>query len=238
MKKKLIASVSAVCVMVAGIFVVANAARDPIVVQALGVQTGGVRTAGELQAENDELRAIIQMFLANMSNGAPQAAEQQAVIPQISSQSARDIAVELVGYGIASDVMLFSEDGALLFEVVVRNGAMRYMVYVSAVTGEVVGMSSFNDGVAAGGIVPQTAPIPAFSPSPSQWPTSSPQVSASPRPSSSPSVSASPRPTSSPQVSASPRPTPSPRVSASPRPTSSPRVSASPRPTSSPSSRR
>ena len=155
-------------------------------------------TIAELMQTIAELRALINLLVGMDSSyeGEPQVT--QAGIPFISGQRAREIAVELVGYGEARDVLLFIEEGVLQFEVDVRHLNRRYMVYIDAINGEFISISRFDDGlqgdeseVAAtppSEAVSQPSPLPQASPSPS------PQASPSPSPHASPSPGQTGRP--------------------------------------------
>lgn len=65
------------------------------------------------------------------------ATENQSAATQISSQRAREIAVEFVGYGVANDVIAFTDAGALTFEVDVRHEDIRYVIQINAESGNV-----------------------------------------------------------------------------------------------------
>ena len=56
---------------------------------------------------------------------------------QISSLEAREIAVNFVGYGVAHDVLAFTDQDTLIFEVDVRDDAVRYVVQLNAESGNV-----------------------------------------------------------------------------------------------------
>jgi len=130
-----------------------------------------VNSNDEMRQQIDELRALINMLITLMGNNNSETAQNQpnmSGIPSISSQRARDIAVELVGHGTARDVFLISENSILTFEVEIRYNAVRYMVYVNAINGSVIRMSRHED----------VTPSP--SPSPSPAPTASPSPSPSP----------------------------------------------------------
>ena len=73
---------------------------------------------------------------------------QQGGLHRISSQRAREIAVDFVGYGIVHDVMAFTDGGVLLFEVDVRYNAMRYVVLINAENGNVTRLSRYEDETA------------------------------------------------------------------------------------------
>ena len=104
-------------------------------------------TIAELRQTIAELSALISLLLG--TDGTNEEG-QQAGIPSISSQRAREIAVELVGYGVARDVLLFSEDGVLQFEVEVWHLNRRYMVYIDAIDGEFLSISRFDEALAPG----------------------------------------------------------------------------------------
>ena len=84
------------------------------------------------------------------------AAELGGTLPQVSSQRARDIAEAHVGYP-ARDTLLFVEGGELVYEVDIRNDVLRYMVYVSAMTGDVLRAEDYN-------ISPSPTPTPTPTP--------------------------------------------------------------------------
>ena len=104
-------------------------------------------TIAELQQTIAELRALVNLLLGMDSDHEGDVQITQAGIPSISGQRAREIAVELVGYGEARDVLLFLDEGVLTFEVDVRHGTRRYMVYVDASDGEFISISRFEDGM-------------------------------------------------------------------------------------------
>ena len=193
MKRKVLATSVAAIMLVMGVFAVTSLTPPGVVVAQAAQVQAEQPTAEEMRAEIDELRQLILLLLQNMTNGNgyaqanPQSATQtQAGVPNISSQRARDIAVEVIGHGAAREVILFTENGVLLFEVDVRNGTTRYMVYINAATGAVVRMNSFNDGVAITPVPPiGTLPTPSPSPNPSPSPTQTPNSSSQQTPSSS-----------------------------------------------------
>ena len=221
MKRKVLATSVAAIMLVMGVFAVTSLTPPGVVVAQAAQVQAEQPTAEEMRAEIDELRQLILLLLQNMTNGNgyaqanPQGAVQtQAGIPNISSQRARDIAVETVGHGVAREVMLFTENGVLLFEVDVRNGATRYMVYINAATGAVVRMNSFNDGAVITPVppigtlpTPSPSPNPSPSPSPTQTPNSSSQQTPNSSSQQTPNSSSSQTPSSS---SSSPRSTSSP----------------------------
>jgi len=66
----------------------------------------------------------------------------QQAVGQISSQTAREIAVYFVGYGTVHDIRAFTEDGQLKFEVEIRHDLVRYMVIINAENGSVTRMDT------------------------------------------------------------------------------------------------
>ena len=141
-------------------------------------------------------------------------------VEQVTSQRAREIATQFVGYGTAYDIRAFTEDGILNFEVEIRQGAMRYVVQINGETGSVISLNSYVEddfavqdsseanvtGAPPELILQATTPEP--TPQPAQEPT--PQASPSPSPTASPSPTSSPSPSPSPTASPSPSPTTSP----------------------------
>ena len=174
MKKKLTASIAVTLVLAVGVFAFAWLDRD-------SVQASASNEAEErMQEEIAELRALIQALLGMIAwDYAEQPA--QVGIPQMSSQAAMNIAVEHLGFGIAEEVELLEIDDVLVFAVDVANGAIRYLVHVNAMNGDVINFNT-NDAV------PAVIPTQLITPSPSPQPTSSP----APRATSSP-ASSSPR---------------------------------------------
>jgi uncharacterized membrane protein YkoI len=125
-------------------------------------------TTEEMQATIAELTALINILIQNQST------DNQAGIPQISSQRAREIALELIGHGTARDVFLFTENSVLIFEVEIRHDNVRYMVYVNALSGDVVRMSRHEDGyqgiTTLPEVVPPIATLPPTTPPPTTPP--------------------------------------------------------------------
>jgi beta-lactamase regulating signal transducer with metallopeptidase domain/uncharacterized membrane protein YkoI len=67
---------------------------------------------------------------------------EQNNIGQITSQQAREIALDFVGYGTVHDIVAFINDDELVFEVDVRYGAMRYAVLIKAENGNILSLTS------------------------------------------------------------------------------------------------
>ena len=149
--------------------------------------------------------AVVALFALTGFGRTPQMTIQtQAQAQEISSRQAREIAVDFVGYGVAHDVMAFTDAGVLTFEVDVRHDEMRYVVLINAESGNVIRLSRYNDETAVAqatseppsnlGAMPDNPPQPTASPSVSNQgssPSASNQVSSPPVSSqgSSPSVS-------------------------------------------------
>jgi len=68
---------------------------------------------------------------------------------QISSQKARKIAVDFVGYGIVNDIQAFTEEGILIFEVDIRHDDVRYVVLLNAESGDITSLNRHTDDDAA-----------------------------------------------------------------------------------------
>jgi len=73
-------------------------------------------------------------------------AVQQYSVHQISSQKAREIAVEFVGYGVVHDIQAFTDENTLIFEIDIRYDAMRYVVLLNAESGNVTSLKRYADG--------------------------------------------------------------------------------------------
>ena len=78
-------------------------------------------------------------FLSPRDNSEQQSTE------QITSQRAREIAVQFVGNGTVYDISAFTEDNELIFEVEVRHGSTRYIVRINAESGDVTNLTGFFD---------------------------------------------------------------------------------------------
>jgi len=87
-----------------------------------------------------DLFDILDALLAEQDTDAP-------VEPElISAQQAAAVALEHIGHhGEPSNILLFSDYGVLTFEVDIRQGITRYMVYIDAVSGVVLSMGIFED---------------------------------------------------------------------------------------------
>jgi len=114
--------------------------------------------------------------------------EQQST-EQITSQRAREIAVEFVGYGTVHDIRAFTEDGVLKFEVEIRQEAIRYIVQINGVNGSVISLSSHTDDTATeqatsetNNTEPTTQTTPNPTPPQAQESTSQPPQEATPQP--------------------------------------------------------
>jgi len=143
--------------------IVAQAAQIPVMEQNTG------QNVEQMQAEISELRALIQALLQNMNGNGQGNAPLQAGIPTISSQDARNLALQFVGSGTVGESLFFSENGVPMFEVEVTTGNIRYTVHINAETSHLVRMSR--------GEVPAAVPPPAPAPPP---PPPVPQVTAPP----------------------------------------------------------
>ncbi|MDR2182805.1 MAG: PepSY domain-containing protein [Clostridiales bacterium] len=142
-------------------------------------------TYEEMRRQIEELRTLINLLITLLQNNNANTGQNQpnqAAIPSISSQRARDIAIELVGHGTARDVILFSDNGVLTFEVEVRHNNVRYMVYVNAIGGGVIRMSRHEDGYQGITTLPEVVPgraTPTPTPQPTPQPTPPPAASGS-----------------------------------------------------------
>jgi len=125
--KKFILGISAVVIFTLGYMSFGLLVEQPTQATAANNETAA------MQAEIAELRAMIQLLLSMLANQTTGESQQAA---RISSQQARDIAIEIVGQAsTAYNTLLFTENGTLMFEVEVHNGFLRYMVYVDAIMG-------------------------------------------------------------------------------------------------------
>ncbi|MCL2015864.1 MAG: PepSY domain-containing protein [Defluviitaleaceae bacterium] len=146
-----------VCVWVLG----ALFSHEPIVAQAAEVGSG--QSVEQMQAEISELRALIQSLLQSLSGQQAAQPAQQAGIPTISSQQARDLAFQFVGSGTVGESLFFSENGVPMFEVEVITGNIRYTVHINGETGHLVRMSRSDVAPPVTPVAP-IAPIPPIAP--------------------------------------------------------------------------
>jgi uncharacterized membrane protein YkoI len=124
-------------------------------------------TIEEMQNTINELTVLLQQLIQNQNNSAiALSGVNQPGIPQLSSQRAREIALELIGHGTARNVLLFEENGILMFEVEIRHSNVRYMVYVNARNGSVVRMSRHEDGYQGITTLPEAVPPTGQQPTP------------------------------------------------------------------------
>ena len=71
--------------------------------------------------------------------------EPQGSINHINNLIAKEIAVDFVGYGVVHDIMAFTNDDTLTFQVDVRHDATRYVVLLNGENGNVTGLNRFKD---------------------------------------------------------------------------------------------
>ena len=119
------------------IYVQSQQSLPPQLAQQPAQQPTQQLTEQELAAELAGLQAQLQELLADGVN-----LESTSLI---SDWQAEDIALAFLGYGTLSSSMLFLENNIYTFEVDIRHGYGRYMVYVNATNGSVVRMSRFED---------------------------------------------------------------------------------------------
>jgi len=96
----------------------------------------GNQAPSEQQAQQEQQYPAFQPPLDNSG---------QQNTEQITSQRAREIAVQFVGHGTVYDVRAFTEEGVLTFEVELRHGSARYIVQINAESGEVTNLAGFFD---------------------------------------------------------------------------------------------
>jgi uncharacterized membrane protein YkoI len=146
--KKLVIAFAAVAVIALGgvialiIFIVSQnspeALQEPTAQSAEYAQDGN-GNLDEMAAELAELQAMLDALLAGQTVEITGAAE------PISGVEANDIALAYVGHGEIAGFLLFNDEGVLTYEVDIRYGIARYMVYVDAISGEVINMGRFED---------------------------------------------------------------------------------------------
>ena len=93
----------------------------------------------DLASELAYLQEQLQVLLEGGADIMP------AGISLISDQQAEDIAIAFLGYGTVANTILFIENGVYTFEVDMRHGYVRYMVYVNAADGSIVRMNRFEN---------------------------------------------------------------------------------------------
>jgi len=134
----------------------------------------------ELAAESAELEAMLQSGFEENNLGDAD------YFTFITSQEAADIALSFVGYGELFDDLLFLDDGVPTFEIDIRHEETRYMVYVSAAGGGVVGMNRFEDASQGTTTLPDatseaTPSRPTPVPTPTVNPNATPSTTSRPR---------------------------------------------------------
>jgi len=211
--KKILLSVSVVVVLLVGVFLVNNmlsANRQPE-----NVAQPNDTQESALLAEIEDLRSIIYMMTSE--EGAEEEIVEYEGVTIISSSHAREIAVNLIGHGTATGIVLFSEDDNLKYavEVLSENPETSYIVNIDAVNGRVMSMNSYN--VASGEYELTDVTYDAASLQPSAT-TQSPAAAQTTASQASPSPAATPSPQATPSPAASPAASPSPGGTSSPSP--------------------
>jgi uncharacterized membrane protein YkoI len=186
MNKKLTAILAAMLVVAIGFAVFTNNTTAHAQTRTSGVLGRAASGASdqqqeEMQMQIDELRELVNLLVLALSGNNQQGQNTQAGVPGVSSQRARDIATEFIGNGTARDVLLFTENNVLMFEVEVHQENVRYNVYINAVNGDVIRMNRHEEGVQDIATLPEVI-TPTPSPSPSPTPQPRPQPSPSPSP--------------------------------------------------------
>ncbi|MCL2016469.1 MAG: PepSY domain-containing protein [Defluviitaleaceae bacterium] len=153
MLKKIITMTAIVAIMAAGYVGFSFLAETPTTQVVQAAQPA--QSVAEMQTEIAELRALIQALLTSLGQ------TQATPVAQISSQRAREIAIEFTGEGTALSTNLFTEDGTLTFEVEVQLAdSTRYMVYVNAITAAATRMTRLASPQPTAPPVVQAPPAP------------------------------------------------------------------------------
>jgi len=113
-------------------------------------------TEAELEVEHVDLQTQHQRILAEgMRNELVNTAS------AISSEQAGEVAVAFIGHGMVVNTALLDIDGVSTFEIDIRYGDGRYLVFVNADNGNVVRMSRHDAG--DGLEIPLTCVVPDYS---------------------------------------------------------------------------
>jgi len=124
---------------------------------------------------------------------SPSPSEQQALpeaqVPseqqntgQITSQRAREIASEFVGYGAVYDIRAFIENEILIFEVEIRQNAVQYTVIINAENGSIMRLDTYEyEADITGQITVEIENVEVI-PEPTTQPTPQPTATPTPQP--------------------------------------------------------
>jgi len=138
----------------------------------------------------------------------------QSSTRQITSQRAREIAIEFVGHGTVQDITAFTEDGVLNFEVEVNQDFAQYIVQytvrINGESGDIISLARYvGEYVEAHHQAGSDDAETAYTPTPQSTPTSEPIATPIPQPT----------PVSSPVPTAQQTPTPVPTAQPTAEPT-------------------
>ena len=134
MKRKLFITLITSTVVILSVLVLTGCCEEPFFVD----QTqSSLQTSIQTQDTQQENR---------QQNTSANSTVQQVGVHQISSQNAREIAAEFVGYGVVHDIQAFTDEDTLIFEVDIRHDAMRYVVLLNAESGNVTSLMRYEVG--------------------------------------------------------------------------------------------
>ena len=81
---------------------------------------------------------IIILFNRDSVVSAPRNFPNQDPISYISSERAKEVALDYISHGTAGDVTLVNENGSKIYAVNIRHENIHYVIYVDGETGDVV----------------------------------------------------------------------------------------------------
>jgi len=68
------------------------------------------------------------------------------LVASVSSEDAKQIALDYIGHGVAEDATLMTENGIQIYAVDIRHEKVHYVIYVHGQTGDVVRMLRTEEG--------------------------------------------------------------------------------------------
>ena len=144
------------------------------------IMTGSIIVFGNPSSQQESLVPTTQQPTNNYE-------QQNHNAGQVTSQIAREIAVQFVGHGTVSDVRAFTEDSVLVFEVEVRYSSTRYVVLINAENGDVTRLTRYIDDHVTSMYDEQPTAGPSLQPTPVLTPSPHPSSEPSPSPTTTPS---------------------------------------------------
>ena len=95
------------------------------------------------------LLCIVQfvfIFFLLFSGDSVASATRRVLVASISSEDAKEIALDYIGYGLITDVALITENDVQIYTVAIKQENVHFVIYVHGQTGDVVRMVRTEDG--------------------------------------------------------------------------------------------